>query len=365
MRFRLSSRRICLGAALLAGSGLLICSAQAAGKPRSRTIEFSSPKSEEVTTNLYQLTSKKDSLKQLEEDLYKPLESFAPKSSLDGVVARPPRTAPSTAIQNKRVKELLERRKNYMFMTPEELLGAPTLDDVLKTPELGTDSVDKKDSASFERYYKRMSNRKSTADRQIQIGDDDLAGAAKKTDPRDNLAVHEDSNLPSNVRETAAELHNKLFERSVRDSPFGQTSTRGNLVDMFGLATQPPTKEQLQEHKKFLDDYRAMVDPGWRPLAPADLLSKPNLASPPGLDVLANATSGQLGPGLPTKAASSQAAFDVQANVVNPQLGPQGLPDVNAQALGQPRALSALPKTEPTRIMPPPPTFAVPQRSFR
>ena len=94
MSFRLSSRQICLAVAALAMSGLLVCSAQAGGKERGRPIEFSEPKSDEVTTNLHQLTSKKDGLKQLEEDLYKPLQSFAPKSSLDGVAAPPPQAPP-------------------------------------------------------------------------------------------------------------------------------------------------------------------------------------------------------------------------------------------------------------------------------
>ena len=88
MSFRLSSLRIWFGLTAVAMSGLLLCSALAGEKQRGRSIEFSQSKSDEVTTNLHQLTSKKDSLKQLEEDLYAPLQMFAPKSSLEGVVAR-------------------------------------------------------------------------------------------------------------------------------------------------------------------------------------------------------------------------------------------------------------------------------------
>ena len=109
--------------------------------------------------------------------------------------------------------------------------------------------------------------RQFVADRQIQMGDDNLIGAAKKPEPREDVAVHEDANLPRGLRESAAELH-KVFEGGRSESSFGQTATHGNMVDMFGLATQPPTKEQIQEHKKFLDDYRSMIDPGWRPSAP-------------------------------------------------------------------------------------------------
>ena len=122
------SRQICLGATILVLSGLLVCNAQPGGKQRGRPIEFSVPRSDEVTTNLHQLMSKPDGLKQLEEDLYKPLQLFAPQSSLDGVVALPTRPPPTPVIQNKRVKEMLERRKNWVFMSPEDLLAAPTVE---------------------------------------------------------------------------------------------------------------------------------------------------------------------------------------------------------------------------------------------
>src|ERR1039457_4562947 len=108
MSFRLLSLQICLGVVLLAAGGLLVCSAEAGEKERGRPIEFSVPKSDEVTTNLHELTSKKDGLKQLEEDLYKPLQMFAPKSSLDGGVAPPVRPPAGSVIQSKRAKELLE-----------------------------------------------------------------------------------------------------------------------------------------------------------------------------------------------------------------------------------------------------------------
>ena len=76
-------------------SGLLVCSAQTGGKERGRPIEFSEPRSDEVTTNLHQLTSKKDGLKQLEEDLYQPLQSVHAQEFARGRgrSARPPAPA--------------------------------------------------------------------------------------------------------------------------------------------------------------------------------------------------------------------------------------------------------------------------------
>src|SRR5574340_1635244 len=101
MSFRLPIPRICLGVATVALGGLLTCNTQAGGKERGRSIEFSESRSQEVTTNLNQLSSKKDRLKQLEEDFYGPLQSFAPRSSLEGVTAPPPRPAMRPAVPSK------------------------------------------------------------------------------------------------------------------------------------------------------------------------------------------------------------------------------------------------------------------------
>ena len=111
MSFRLSSRRICLGAASVAVAALLVCSAQGADRHRGRSIEFSEPRSDEVTNNLHQLTSKKDGLQAVGRGPLQAAAVLRPKSSLEGVVAPPPPPQRAPVIQSKRVKELLERRK--------------------------------------------------------------------------------------------------------------------------------------------------------------------------------------------------------------------------------------------------------------
>jgi hypothetical protein len=358
MSFRFSSRQICFGAAAVALSGLLVCSAQAGGKERGRPIEFSAPSSDEVTTNLHQLTSKKDGLKQLEEDLYKPVQSFAPESSLDGVVARPPRPSTGPVIQSKRAKEQMERRKNWVFMSPEDLLAAPTAEEILNAPQFGPDGQEKKDLPAVERYYQRLATKRSGLNNPLQSRSDDPFGPPTKSNPRDEVAAHDDSLIPSGVRESASEL-NKLFEPGGSDSPFGQGAAHGSLSDTFGLGNNTLSKEQMQEHKKFIDDYHSMVDPTWHP--PAD--------STPG-NPLANFTdvaspAAKPAAGLPSSPSpASHRGLDAQADVLNPMLGPAGLPDVNAQALGQTRPTTPLPQANPTRVAPVAPSFAAPRRSF-
>ena len=181
MSFRLCTLPIWRVTGFLSVSLSLVCSAQPAGNGRGRSIEFSAPRSDEVTTNLHQLTSKKDSLRQLEEDLYKPLQSFAPRGSLDGVIAPPVRPPSTTVIQSKRAKELLERRKNWIFMTPEDLMNGPTTEQLLKTPEYGADGKEKEERPAFERYYERLGEKRPAG----QAKEEDVFSSSRKANQPD------------------------------------------------------------------------------------------------------------------------------------------------------------------------------------
>jgi hypothetical protein len=356
MSIRLLSVRIGSGLVAVAVGSLLLCSAQAGPKPRGRAIDFSEPKSDEVTTNLHQLTSKKDGLKQLEDDLYAPLQMFSPKSSLDGVPAPAPRPPATSAIQSKRAKELLERRKNWMFMSPEDLLAGPTVDDILKTPRYDANGKEKKELEPMERYYQRLATKRPGTKNINESTVDDLFSPAKASNPRDQTDSHDDSNLPSGIRESASALK-QLVEPDAGADRFGQNAPQNGFSDTFGLARTAPTKEQTLAHKTYMDEYRSLIDPGWRQPATASpsgsLPSLADTARTPGRPVTS------LG-GLPTPA--THRGLDAQMDITHPMLGPAGLPDVNALALGQPRLAPALPKVEsPKRVTP---TFTAPKRAF-
>jgi hypothetical protein len=362
MSFRLSRRVIWLAATSLVVSVVVVGSAKAQSKERGRPIEFSLPKSDEVTTNLQQLTSKKDSLKQLEEELYKPLESFSPKGSLEGVAAPLPRAPSAPAVPSKRVKDMLEKRKNWVFMSPEDMLGTPTVEDVLKTPEGVPDKEEKNELPAIERYYKRLTTKKVGVDRSLESKNEELFGMPSKQKAREERASGKESNVPIGVRESAQEL-TKLVEGDSRDSGdsvFTQEKVHDNLSDIFGLGNHPPTKEQVQEHKKFMNEHHSLVDPSWHP---------PEVATPANLfsTIMAGAALPAAKPAasLPNPLSPApQTALDAQMDVISPRLGPPGLPDVNAQALGQTRPAPILTTPEPVRVPPPAPNFTAPKRSF-
>ena len=356
MSFRFSSFQICRGVAALVLSGLLVCSAQAGGKERGRSIEFSEPKSDEVTTNLHQMTNKKDGLRQLEEDLYKPLQAFAPDSSLDGVVATPPRAPSASVIQSKRVKELLERRRNWEFMSPEDLTAGPTVEGILKVPQYDANGQPQKEISPMERYYQHLAAKRLNGKRTGESKDDELFAPPNKANPRDLLTAPDDADLPPALKEKAQELK-RFTEQENSDTPFTQAPIHGTVSDTFGLAASALSKDQLAEHLKLMNEYHAMVDPGWH--AP----TTPNPASPL-TDLPTPLRTGEKpAAGLGASAAPGlRTAVEVERDVLNPALGPAGMPDLNAQALGQPRAAPPLPTVPTPKVIAP--TFTAPKRVF-
>jgi hypothetical protein len=171
------------------------------------------------------------------------------------------------------------------------------------------------------------------------------------------MALHDDSDLPQGVRESVLALK-QLSQPDTSVDPFGQgDSPRANLSDTFGLASHPPSKEQVLAHKRYMDEYQALLPQGWQPPAAASPANPaPNFA-----DVARPAGQPAMGLGSFPGAASHK-GLEAQMDVTHPLLGPAGLPDVNAQALGQLRPTLVTPTVESPKVVAP--TFAAPKRSF-
>src|SRR2546426_8187858 len=137
------------GSLLLAGNG------RAGEPPHGRPIEFSDPKSSEITTNLHQLSIKRGGLRDFEVDLTKPFQQgFSSRSSLDGIAEQQIHYySPPPMIRFKKAKELLEREKNWALMNPEDLTKGPTPEEIFNLPEYGPDGKEKKKGSAVERFY--------------------------------------------------------------------------------------------------------------------------------------------------------------------------------------------------------------------
>ena len=353
--------RLNLGCAVIAlvCGGLLLGLTQTALAQGGRPIEFSEPKNSELTTNLHQLTTKKDTLKLLEENLSKSLQPFSPNRAIEDEYLPLPRPSTGSNISSKRARELMERRKNYMFMTPEDLMKGPSAEEVFKLPEYTTDGQDKKKLTPLEQYYQRQDTKYNPVRKPKDSSDESLMGSVSKANPREITAPREETTLPESLRNTEQALKQLFGTATATENGSAPAPRRNPYSDIFGLGEVTPSPVDAQKHKRFMESLTSFNDPIPR--------------STPGLDGL-SAVGGGLGiaprpiqpvaPVVDLPATKPREAWDTQLGTINPVFSPTGPQDVNAQLFGQTAVAPSAPKTEAPRSPIATPTFTSPRRPF-
>ena len=352
MSYRLASLRMGIALGALAAGGLWPWTVQAGSKEPGRSIQFSEARSNEVTTNLHQLTSKKDSLKQLEDDLNMSFRTFSGASSLDGVAPPPPQPPPAApVIPRKRLKELQERRKNLFLLTPEDLADTPTLEEMLKVPEYGPDGLEKQPKSALELYYERLDSKRAGSLKPVPFQDDETSGPLGVSSRPETAAAVDDLALPSALREKEQTLK-KLFEPDSAGNPFSQPPPkRDSFSDIFGLGEATPSREKALEHKKYMEEFSAILE-----------TSRPHPASTETPNPVGGSTESQSRWANPLGTPDGSTGINGALGSVNPVFTPSSPPDVNAQALGQSSLTPLTPKTDVSKPLAP--TFTAPRRPF-
>ena len=320
----------------------VVC-AQTDSKPaRGRTLELSEPNAKAAITNLNDLSGQ-GNLHELEDELSKSLQPFSPRSSLDGELAPQYLPAPVPAARSRKLKDELERRENWMYLTPEDMVPGMSDADLLKTPELGPDGQPKKQTP-LEQFYERLEREQRTVFQpKTSLSKDSFRSGERSGD---EFGLKEEPNLPGGIRDSAQRLKRLLDDTGAgTDVPNG----RGSLSDLFGLGdNSQPSKEDLDRHKAYMEEYRKVLEGStltppslYDPLKPADL---PATSVSPNLDSLMTTTKPQTTTG-PT--------LGTLGTVLTPGL----LPDPNAAVLNQWNPFyNPQPKIEP----PKPTTISVP-----
>ncbi len=116
-------------------------------------------------------------LRGLSSSVRAPFSPFSAADSFSGTMSRPVRRLPVVPMDPKRAQELLDRRKNWAFLTPEELYGIKTPEEMLSLPEFGPDGELKERKSAIERYLDRM-NGNSLSVSSNQVAGDALADDA-------------------------------------------------------------------------------------------------------------------------------------------------------------------------------------------
>ena len=354
MRFN-ASRLVLLVAAISAG--LSICGVRADDKNAEQPSNSLGSRNGNAITNSPSFKPKQNGLKQLEQDLFKPFESFSPKGSLDGAyVTSVPEPQPPPAVQSKRAKELLERRRDWVFETPEEILATPSTDDVKSRRDQDKEGDDKLKLSPLERFYERLYSREKKENGQKANKRREQSDSQKPGVAADDSDSDDDVDLPLGVRETQREMKKLFAPKDRKESSSSEPASA--FSDVFGLGKNTRSREDAEMQKERMDRYKELVG----------LPVTPRLQSDPLKQFRDMIGSSPRSPGLlPTMDAlgglPQQNAFGAQAGsgtiAPNMTLLPQG-----ATIHSTPSLAPVLPKIEPPKTLPPPVTFGAPRRVF-
>jgi hypothetical protein len=322
-----------------------------------------------VASNLNALANEKARFQNPEEDLKKPFEAFRPGGSLQGVGAPLMQRAPSSGVNSKRLKELLEKRQEWPFLEPEDYQTALTVEEVFGIPEYGPNGEVKERKSPLERYYERLGHANTATNR---TRNDGLFGMGfipgKKNDGR-----NKDLNLTGTEDEPGAtpEIDNPL-KQLLRGNPpgnplFPETTKPGGFSDVFGQVGQWNTESteatraqaaRQEEFKRILDFRTLPTLPSSSPISgilPFDPL-KPSSSTTPAFALPKSSDPAPTAPIAPVR--DSLNPFPTTFGTV---ARPSELPEVSASLPG---LAPSTPLPEPARPAVPVTDFNIPKRRF-
>jgi len=353
MRFRFTSPSWCLALAIIGRFGLAACSGAEPDPQRTPSKTSPGTNTTEAIGNLDQLSSRRDSLKQLEDQLLKSLEIFSPKSSLDGVLAPEYRPPPASATPGKRSRSEQDRRKSWGLLEP----GASSSDSP-ESDSLNPSGVRGEPGQSLgDESHNRLPRRDLKSKSPLAM-DDENSGRRKAISPRDESRADEDSNLPGGIKNQAKRLKDLLGS----ENGWGMSSPapgRSSFADFFGFGKTSVTPDQALAHKEYMNQYRQLLE--GKP-ATTTTLATPLGDGSGAVSASPSAFSG----GLEALTGSSRSPGSTLApGNFNSPLSSATMQDRNASALNQWNPLYSTFKVEPPRPAPlSVPMMEVPRRKF-
>lgn len=125
-------------------------------------VTFTEPELAGKTNQVEDNLLPKPSLGSIDQAIRKPFQLFRPEDSLDltsdpGLQRLPPRPPSRQELRKRDVRE------NWVFSTPEEILGLPSAELLLELPEFGPNGEKASSKTSFERYLERREKERLAA----------------------------------------------------------------------------------------------------------------------------------------------------------------------------------------------------------
>jgi hypothetical protein len=241
--------------------GLVVAHGQEPARQRGTPIIFSEPKSDTVSSNLNQLDLKTSPFKGLESDLKKPFEIFDSGRSIGSF--RPPSgliTPPATPANNRRIKDLIDKRAEMMLPGPDS--GDPDLtgDDPFKPSEDTVDATGRKLKTPLDRYYNRLDRERAAFTNQVR--NTDLFGKNKDTDGKDQFSrPFSDKSFGGDLKasgSSSGQLSNNATASSGFFSDQRKPKTFEELLDL--PRPNEPTERSSGLKETRLDEFKRLLD---------------------------------------------------------------------------------------------------------
>jgi hypothetical protein len=338
----------------------------------SRKIEFSDPRGSGVASNLNQITSEKAVLPFLQEELDKSSEMFRPRSSLQGIGPRPIPQAPPSEANSKRLRELLDKQREWPFLEPSDYQSEQTIEEIFGIPEYGPTGEVKEKKSPLERYYERLDRASNTATNRNRT--DPLTGVVSVWGKPEDSGDNEFKSFGTEQEPTGAlEMENPL-QQLLRGGPGNGTLFRDStkppgFSDSTGNWT-PESPEYSRAQAARLEEYRRLLDfptlspqatlPSSLPLpgvSPFDAFKSPTAT--PTAPIFGTPRSPDPAPTIPfTPGREFASPFPTVAGPVGQ---PAELPEVSSSFRG---FSPVTPLPEPVRSPTPAPDFNIPKRRF-
>lgn len=314
MRFRLSSLNICRAG--LAGFVCLALVGACRGGEGARNIEVVPLRGTPMDTNFDQTTSTDtDAIKAWAPHAPHPFQ--APTSGRSTMLPRPQQNSVST----EREKELLDRRKNWVFMAPEDYVSEDGKKDGMEK-----NGFEKKSSTAMERYYQRLN-------------ESEQAAATNQFNKLNSDRLNGQTNL------LGASL--RPADGGTFDSPFNMTPDPGvfdsvrreSITSVFGSsdkAVAMPTPDEVRmqaEQKAHMENFRQI----WNIDQPA---AAPMMPVSPSAPVDSGPLFGLSSPGVQSASPFSPSA----GNASSQTFAPVQSPVTTQRAMRPPRADFAAPQ---------------------
>lgn len=324
--------------------------------PESRSssgVQFTESKSG-GGTNQVDITTKSTELRALDPSLRKPFELFNAGDSFSGAMTPPPiRRPPPSPAETKRIKDALDRKKNWVFLTPEEIYGVQTPEEMMRLPEYGPNGELLEPKNSLERYLERMEKKRETA---VSNQLSNLATSPFGESEEEASDKSETEEKPVLGFLSGPGMSTSGFSQGVSlfNQPLVNPAITPNKTPdaLFNLGNPPPTVSvpaRSAAHEASIKEFKQKLE-SWsgasRAFDPGFAISTPNAFTPPpalSLDPNGLATKPAA---LPARSLSTPpATFGVAVPSYTPAYSPPPMPS-------------------PAPRLPPTPAFELPTRKF-